>query len=165
MQYEGRKLMNLCPKDSVGLIACRKENGTLKFLMLERLKHPVGLACVAGHLDIFDNQKEPFEIAARREWSEETGSVIKQMKFLFQEQFPNPCGKFDGHLWEVYEVLEFSGEPKLAEPTKHGFVKWMSLGEIKDWIKSGKPADPAWFQFIFPKLAEMGDREIKKFLT
>jgi 8-oxo-dGTP pyrophosphatase MutT (NUDIX family) len=157
--------MNLCPKDSVGLIARRVENGTLKFLMLERLKHPVGLACVAGHLEIFENNfKEEFRTAALREWQEETGSIIRNLKFLFQEQFPNPCSQYDGHLWEVYEVLEFEGQPKLTEPTKHGFVKWMSIAEIKDWISSDKPTDSAWFQFIFPKLAEIGDKEIKALL-
>lgn len=142
--------MKLCPKDSVGMIA-KNEKG--EFLMLERLKHPVGLACVAGHLDHTEEKREDFLHGASREWLEETGSVARNMKFLFEETFPNPCrGGYDGHLWRVYEVLEFSGEPHLVEDGKHGFVKWMSVEEILNWVESGKPVDPAWFTFIFPRL-------------
>ena len=142
--------MKLCPKDSVGMIA---RNRYWEYLMLERLRHPAGLACVAGHLDIIDNEKELPLHGAFREWQEETGSVARNMKLLFQKEFSNPCKDgSDGHLWYVYQVLDWSGEPKLIEKEKHGFVRWMSIAEIQEWVKSGKPVDPAWFAFIFPKL-------------
>lgn len=153
--------MSLCPRDSVGLI-CRNSKG--EFLMLERLKYPPGLACVAGHLDIIDGQKEDFLHGAVREWHEETGSVARNVRFLFEGQFPHPCGQYDSHFWKVYEVLVYEGEPRLMEEKKHGFVKWFSVEEITDWLKAGKPVDPAWFGFIFPKLVEIGRVEYRNLL-
>ena len=155
--------MNLCPSDSVGLIA-KKDS---KYLMLERLKHPMGLACVAGHRDVVNGIKEDFTEAGFREWLEETGSTAKGLKFILAATFPNPCSRlpgFDGHQWRVYEVTSWVGEPQLMEPTKHGFVKWMSSEEIQEWIQTGKPTDPAWFKFIFPALANQGNEDAKRIL-
>lgn len=141
--------MTICPRDSIGLIA-KKED---RYLMLERLKHPVGLACVAGHLDIINDKKESFETASFREWAEETGSKILTMKLVLENTFPNPCKSgYNGHNWQVFEVLQWKGEPHLTEPDKHGFIKWMSVEEIKQWIALSKPTDLAWFRYIFPTL-------------
>lgn len=146
--------MNLCPKDSVGLILWNERG---QILMLERLKNPIGLAGVAGHVDIFNSKKESYEETATREWREETGAILKNMKLVYEDYiFSNDV--HGGHFWKIFEVLKYQGEPRLMEPTKHGFVRWMSPQEIQRWQRGGKPTDPAWFKYIFPALAKKDSR-------
>ncbi len=142
--------MKLCPFDSVGLLV---ENKKGQILVLERKKFPPGLAFPAGHLDIVAGQKETFEAAAHRELREETGLTAKKLRLLLEKTFPNPCSKgFDGHHWQVFIVEEWDGEPTLMEPEKHARLWWIFPEEIQDWVRAGKPTDPAWLKFIFPEI-------------
>ena len=142
--------MKLCPFDSVGLVV---ENKKGQILVLERKRFPPGLAFPAGHLDIVNGQKELFKDAAVRELREETGLTAKSLSLLLEKTFPNPCSKgYDVHHWQVFLVHEWEGEPTLMEPDKHTRLWWIFPEEIQDWIRTGKPTDPAWLSFIFPKI-------------
>lgn len=142
--------MKLCPFDSVGLVV---ENPKGQVLVLERKKFPPGLAFPAGHLDIIDGQKETFRDAAIRELQEETGLIAKKLRLILEETFFNPCSKgFGSHHWQVFLVEEWEGELTLMEPDKHARLWWISREEIKKWVRAGKPTDPNWLEFIFPKI-------------
>lgn len=135
---------------SVGAII---RNGEGKILTQYRLRPPIGMALPTGHVDYGELPEE----ALRRELLEETGLIIKSPKLVFQALIPradNRCLKgHDSHEWWVYEVVA-DGEPRLMEPDKHRFLKFMSPGEMKPFIISGE-ADPAWFDYIFPALGIM----------
>ena len=140
--------MKLCPFDSVGLVVTKTSG---EVLVLERKKFPLGLALPAGHLDFIGDTKESFEVAARRELYEETGLRAKTLKLLVDKIFHNLCSKgFDGHHWQIFEVVEWEGEPRVMEPDKHARVWWATPKSITDWIRQGKATDPAWLKFIFP---------------
>lgn len=138
--------MELCPFDSVGLVVKNKQE---QILVLERKKIPLGLAFPAGHLEIVDGQKETFEAAAQRELREETGLTSKKLHLLLEGTFSNHCSRgYDSHYWQVFIVQEWEGEPTLMEPDKHARLWWMFPKEIEDWVRAGKPIDPAWLNFF-----------------
>lgn len=142
----------LCPGKSVGAII---KNAKGEYLAQYRLKHPVGLAFVAGHI----HEGEKPETAMIREVSEEVGLSVVRYSEILHQIFPNECSRgpkeigrqYDGHEWWVYDVTEWNGEPKIKEPEAHKFVKFMSLEEMLPYIKSGE-TDPAWFKYILPAL-------------
>lgn len=137
--------MNLCPGKSVGAII-RNDRGDK--LCLYRLKHPIGLALPAGHIDEGESPEE----AVKREVYEETGLTVVKYELLFSETFPNPCGRgYDGHEWFVYHIREYTGEPKLMEPDKHKFVDFCWDSDILKYLERDD-FDPAWSRYIFPAL-------------
>lgn len=145
--------MSLCPGKSVGAII---KNDKGQYLCLYRLKHPVGLAFVAGHIDPED---EGPSYALVREVKEESGLNVIKCKLVLNRVFPNACNRrpsdnlfYDGHEWFVYNVDWYESEARLIEPAKHQFVKWMSVEEIYNYILR-KDYDPAWFEMILPMLA------------
>ncbi len=148
--------MNLCPGSSVGAIIKNTKN---EFLCLYRLKHPRGLAFIAGHIDLEDNGPTH---ALVREVKEESGLTVLESALILNKVFLNTCSRlrpsdnltYDGHEWFVYDVTLYKGRAKLMEPTKHKFVKWMSAEEIHDYILR-EDCDPAWFQMILPMIALM----------
>lgn len=120
-----------------------------RYLVQYRLKTPVGLALPAGHI-------EPEELAQEalvREVLEETGVKVELAReILCDVFFKNPCAKgHEGHKWRVFEVTRRSGKPRLMEPTKHRFVKFMTPQEMKPYVLRGE-CDLAWFDYIFPAL-------------
>ena len=118
-----------------------------EYLVQYRLKHPIGLALPAGHIE---NEEDP-ESCLKREVAEETGMRFVSYKEVLHETFPNECPKVhEGHEWWVYEVVA-EGEPVLCEPDKHKFLRFMSAGEMKQYVEK-KEYDPAWFDHIFPAL-------------
>ncbi len=141
--------MNLCPGKSVGAII---KNEKSEYLCLYRLKHPTGLAFIAGHIDSTD--KTPKD-ALIREVMEESGLKVVRCELVLNKVFPNPCARppgYDGHEWFVYNVSKYEGKPKLMEPTKHRFVEFLSASVIAYYISKGE-VDPAWFTYIIPELS------------
>ncbi|MBU6500288.1 MAG: NUDIX hydrolase [Patescibacteria group bacterium] len=130
---------------SIGAII-RNEQG--EYLTQYRLRHPLGLALPAGHVDPGEGPEE----ALKRELIEETGLTVTSAKLVLNDTFPNPCPKkgHTAHEWWVYEVV-VAGQTELKEPDKHKFLKFMSPSEMKLFVLSGE-CDPAWFQYIFPAL-------------
>ncbi len=136
---------------SVGAIITDPEG---RYLVQYRLQHPVGLAMPAGHVD----EGESPEKALRRELFEETGLVAVYEKLLFHKFIPGDCAKCHGghECWAYYVIV--TGEPRLMEPEKHKFVKFMALSEIREYAKhhasdpENYPCDPNWFQYILPAL-------------
>ncbi len=154
--------MNLCPGKSVGAVI-RDKDGAI--LVLYRKKRPLGLALPAGHI----NEGETPPDAMQREVYEETGLEVKRYREVLHGTFPNPCSRtdaagksYDGHEWWVYEVVEWSGVPRLMEPDKHEFVAFKGLGFLRYSLDlalghAPDPADatnwdPAWRDYILPAL-------------
>jgi len=77
-----------CDHTSVGIIVRQGD----KFLLIERMKFPFGFAPPAGHVD----GDESFEIAARRELTEEVGLEAVSIKLLFEGRKENVCRRHDG---------------------------------------------------------------------
>lgn len=141
--------MNLCPRKSVGAVI---KNDKGEFLCLYRRRFPEGLAFLAGHLDFVDGQLEGPEVALKREVLEEAGLVVNDCYLVCHQTFPNLCSLgFNCHEWFVYEVTDYSGQPRLMESDKHEWVRFLSIDEIKEFIEEGD-YDPAWVEFTFPFL-------------
>lgn len=132
---------------SVGAII---KDSSGNYLVQYRFKKPVGLAMPAGHID----ESESPEETLKREVFEETGLSVGDAKLVFRRYINSedgPCAKgHDGHEWWVYEVTT-TGEPQLKEPEKHGFLKFMSVEEMRPYIEK-HDYDPAWFEHILPAL-------------
>lgn len=110
-----------------------------KYLVLYRASFPPGLAFVAGHLDL---DEEPGQ-ALLRELKEEAGINGENPKLLLHTTIDNPCKRgYASHEWWVYEVLA-TEEPRLMEPDKHSFVRFMGSDEIRAYADRGD-IDPAW---------------------
>ncbi len=125
-----------------------------KYLVQYRLKHPMGLAMPAGHIDKGETPKQAIE----RELLEETNLKVVSTAVMFQKFVPGDCEKdHAGHDWWVFYVVT-EGVPRLMEPAKHKFVKFMSSAKIRDYVKRYKsdpkryPCDPNWADYIFPAL-------------
>ena len=130
---------------SVGAII-KNEKG--EYLALYRLKEPLGLALPAGHAEKGESPEE----AIRREIFEEAGLTVIEQKEVFSGRIPSDrahCGH-TGHDWVVYEASA-EGELALKEPNKHKFVKFMSVEEMRPYIKDLN-YDSAWFKYILPAL-------------
>ncbi|MDP2598616.1 MAG: NUDIX hydrolase [Candidatus Liptonbacteria bacterium] len=138
---------------SVGAIVSNLRGGETVYLVQYRLAIPVGLAFPAGHVDAGEKPDD----AIRRELFEETGLTVERAVLSMHRTFANPCGKGHAeHEWWVYSVSA-SGILERKEPTKHKFVGWMNLEEIRDYLKNhasdpkNYPYDPAWFEHILPE--------------
>lgn len=131
-----------CP--SVGAIVKNKRG---EYLVLYRLKEPVGLALPAGHIE----KKEDIQKALERELFEETGLRAKKLVLRLCRVLKNTCSRgAKKHRWYVFDVLEYSGKPKRKEKKKHSFVKFMRPQRIREYLKNSD-VDPAWIQ-IFEQL-------------
>src|SRR3990172_2717363 len=63
-----------------------------RYLLIERMKYPIGFACPAGHLE----EGESFEQAAKRELKEEVGLEAVSLKEILHEKSQNPCRRKGG---------------------------------------------------------------------
>lgn len=128
------------PCRSVGIFI-RNKDDPKKFLCLYRKVQPKGLAMPAGH----KNPGEEVGEAARRETLEETGIRIVNMIRLAEIPVMDvECSRGEKtHWWTVFEVVSYEGEPKLMEPEKHEFVKWLTAEDIVAYVKKDD-CDPSW---------------------
>ncbi len=111
-----------------------------KYLLLDRVKKPLGFASPAGHVD----EGEDYETAGIREVLEEAGLRVLSLKLLIHEELPwNECSKGVGvHEWKVYSC-KFEGEVKTnpAESKSYGWytpeqMKNLNLEEVWNyWFK------------------------------
>lgn len=115
--------MSKCDNKSVGVIIRNGEN----LLLIKRKNFPVSYAFVAGHLD-----GDSPEDAAKKEAQEEAGITVSGLKKVLEETFQNPCKREGGsyHEWHVFDVLNWSGEPKAASDAKEVF--WATRQELND---------------------------------
>lgn len=135
---------------AVGVIFTRRPWWRLfekQYLVEYRLCQPIGLALVAGHVE----DGETWIKAIWREGPEETGMSMFLGKEVYRSFIPGDCKRCGGgHDWRVYEAKAI-GQPRIMEPAKHAFVKYMAVREMRPYIESGR-TDPAWFNFILPAL-------------
>ena len=135
---------NRCPFGSVGAVI--EKDG--EYLALYRTSFPQGLAGIAGHI-------EPGETPAQalaRELKEEAGITAEAFEEVLHTTLPNSCNKgYTSHEWWLYKVTAWGGEPRLMEPEKHTFVRFVSRDEIRAHAER-KDMDPAWVSLF----AELG---------
>ena len=124
---------------SVGAVISRDG----KYLIVDRVKIPLGHAGIAGHVD---KGEQPAD-AIRRETEEECGlSVIGTPRLLFSEEINNPCSKGVGvHFWFLYEVEVAEGNVRL-EQGKAKSIGWFTPEEIRSL-----QLEPIW-EYWFRKL-------------
>ena len=72
-----------------------------KYLLIDRVKPPLGFAGVAGHIDEGENAIE----SLIREVEEESGLRVRSQRLLFEEEVDwNSCSKGIGvHYWYLFE--------------------------------------------------------------
>ena len=101
-----------------------------KYLLIDRVKPPFGLACIAGHME----QGETPEEAVRREVYEESGGgleILSSKLLLEQEVAWNTCSKgVRAHYWHVYTV-QVSGT-MLENPQEVKHADWYVQEQLKD---------------------------------
>ena len=116
---------------SVGALV-RKNN---KYLLIDRVKPPLGFAGLAGHIDKGEDEIQ----AIRREVEEESGLKIDDYKILFEEELDwNVCsGGVGVHYWYLFKC-NVSGE------VKQNYIETKSIGWYSiDKIKKLK-LEPVW---------------------
>ena len=115
-------MLNVCDNKSVGVII--KKDDT--FAVIKRRNYPVAYAFVAGHLD-----GDTFEDAAKKEALEEVRISVEELSLKLDEQFPNPCKRDggDGHHWQVFEAVKWSGELQSGSDAKEAF--WVTPEELR----------------------------------
>ncbi|MEK7146914.1 MAG: NUDIX hydrolase, partial [Patescibacteria group bacterium] len=120
------------------------------FLCLYRLKRPVGLSLLTGHID----KGETPEQAVKREVLEESGIMADTVNLIWSGFIENECSRKDTdgfyyncHQWWIFEITEWRGEPENKEPNKHKLVEFMPLNEIKKY-KNMPIFDPAWIRIL-----------------
>ena len=109
---------------SVGAII-RKDD---KFLMIDRMKPPYGLAGLAGHIDVGETAKG----ALYREVEEESGLVVVNNRLIYEEEINwNECSRgIEVHQWYLYEC-EVEGEiVRNARETKS--IGWKERDKLSE---------------------------------
>lgn len=117
-----------------------------KYLIIDRVKEPLGFACLAGHID----EGETEIIALKREVPEESGYTIISYKLIDEEELDwNTCHRgIDIHYWYVYEV-QVKGEIK-QNIKESKSIDWYTIEQIKELNKQDK-LEPVW-KYWFEKL-------------
>jgi 8-oxo-dGTP pyrophosphatase MutT (NUDIX family) len=99
-----------------------------KYLIIDRVRTPLGMATVAGHVD----EGEDFETAIGREVKEEVGFDVVSYKKVFEEQLSlSECRHgVREHYWVMFEC-EIKGtiSPDLKEIKSYG---WYTPDEMKN---------------------------------
>lgn len=123
---------------SVGAIIKKDD----KYLIIDRVKPPLGHACLAGHVD----EGETLEQALIREVQEESGLTIISHNLVAEEELDwNTCHRgITVHDWKVYEV-EAKGELTQNFKESHSIV-WYTKEQLKTL-----ELEPVW-KYWFEKL-------------
>lgn len=113
-----------------------------KYLLIDRVKPPLGFAGVAGHVDEGESPDE----AIIREVMEESGLKVSNIKLIFgKEVLLGSCASgASTHKWWVYEC-ETRGEVIFNEKETKS-IGWYSIEEIKNLN-----LEPVW-KYWFEKL-------------
>ena len=113
-----------------------------KYLLIDRVKPPLGFAGLAGHIDEGENEIE----ALKREVKEESGLKVVKYNLLFREELDwNECSKGIGtHYWFLYEC-EVDGEIR-ENKRETKSIGWYNINEIREL-----ELEPAW-KYWFEKL-------------
>ena len=135
---EGKSKSGKLMHYSVGALI-KRDN---KYLLIDRVKPPLGFAGLAGHIDEGEDKIQ----SLKREVEEESGLKVDDYKILFEEELDwNQCSRgVDIHYWYLFEC-SVSGETKQNHiETKS--IGWHSVDEIKK-LK----LEPVW-EYWFKKL-------------
>jgi len=111
------------------------------YLLIDRLKVPLGYAGIAGHVD----EGELPETALEREVREESGLVVVRSRLLFEEERPgNVCSRgINTHHWRLY-ACEVSGEIRWnQEETKS--IDWYSKKQVRSMRNELESIWQYWF--------------------
>lgn len=120
---------------SVGMVV---EFGN-KYLLVDRLKEPLGFACPAGHIE----EEETPEDAALRELREETGLMADKLElFAEKEILWNSCRTGDCHYWYLFLAEVSSPEVVLNEKEARS-IGWYSAEEI-----ARLKLEPVWIYWL-----------------
>ena len=111
-----------------------------KYLLIDRVKVPLGFAGIAGHID----EGETPEDALLREVFEEIQTKVLDYKLIREETLlKNRCSRgIDIHHWYLYKV-EIKGEPKI-DLSEAKSMNWYALKEMK--TLTFEPAWDYWFK-------------------
>ncbi|MCL5782194.1 MAG: NUDIX hydrolase [Patescibacteria group bacterium] len=104
----------ICDHTSVGILVYNDD----RILLIERKKFPFGFAIPAGHVD----GDATFEIAAKRELSEEVGLNAEHLELVLERRMENGCRREGGtwHMWKIFKA-DVSGMIKLSnDETRSG---------------------------------------------
>jgi 8-oxo-dGTP pyrophosphatase MutT (NUDIX family) len=98
-----------------------------KYLLLDRINPPFGLACPAGHID----EGEDSKVASLREIKEETGITLSDIEFVCEEEIPwNYCKSAEVHYWYLYKA-SVESESVILEKEGAKSIGWYSVEEMK----------------------------------
>ncbi|MCF7865045.1 MAG: NUDIX hydrolase [Candidatus Pacebacteria bacterium] len=98
-----------------------------KYLLLDRINPPFGLACPAGHIDAGEEPK----VACLRELKEETGIILEDVEFICEEEiFWNYCKSVEVHYWYLYKA-QVESESVTLEKEGAKSIGWYSAEEMK----------------------------------
>ncbi len=111
-----------------------------RYLLIDRVKPPLGWAGVAGHMD---EGEEPLA-ALKREVKEEVGLEVTSAELLIEEFVEwNECSQgVHGHYWYVYDC-QVKGNPQGAKSEVKNFG-WYNKNELKH-LKL-EPVWKHWFE-------------------
>lgn len=99
-----------------------------KYLLMDRINPPPGFACPAGHVD----EGEDSKISAIRELQEETGIIVNDLEFLYEEEIPwNYCKSATVHYWYLYKI-SINSEKIILDKDEAKSIGWYSPEEIKN---------------------------------
>lgn len=127
---------------SVGAIIKSKN----KFLLIDRQKDPLGMAGIAGHVDMGEDEIT----ALYREVKEETGLDVINSQLIWQEEVHNnTCSKgVDVHYWHLF-LCEVVGDIIWNEAETKS-IGWFTVDEIRHLYKVNR-LEPVW-EYWFKKL-------------
>ena len=98
-----------------------------KYLLLDRINPPFGLACPAGHIDEGEDPK----VACLRELREETGITLEDVEFICEEEILwNFCKSAEVHYWYLYKA-QVESESVTLEKEGAKSISWYSAEEMK----------------------------------
>lgn len=119
--------MSICDNTSVGVLITDSAG---RYLMIRRVRPPVGIAPPAGHTD----EHGTHEAAAVAEVHEEVGLTVTGLHLIMRLWRANRCRRTPGplgvgHLWSIYRA-EVSGEVT-CDPAETAEPRWYTPDEIQ----------------------------------
>ena len=120
---------------SVGALIRRDSH----LLLIDRAKPPLGLAGVAGHIDV----DEETLAALKREVAEETGMIVEAANLLGEGFIEwNWCNSgVTGHYWYVYDC-QVSGEVEISQAEVKSFGWHDPTKLTQDQL------EPVWYYWL-----------------